>query len=111
MKSDENNRVELAAAFRAALDARQREEIENERSNDGETQMNNELLRAGYDAQQLRIEQLEAWIEQSITRPSMSRELRLEGLEVVEARSPEVRLAVERICPQRTQGLGQTLEI
>jgi len=86
--------------------------IENERSNDGEkTQMNNELLRAGYDAQQLRIEQLESWIEQSITRPSMSRELRLQGLELIEARSPEVRLAVERICPQRTQWLGQTLEI
>jgi len=82
---------------------------ETERS--GEKQMNNELLRAGYDAQQLRIEQLEAWIEQVVARPSMSRELRLQGLELVEARSPEIRLAVERICPSRSQGLEQTLEI
>ena len=85
---------------------------ESERSDHGEnTQMDNELLRAGYDAQQLRIEQLEAWIEQAITRPSMSRELRLQGLELIEARSPDIRLAVERICPQRSQGLGQSLEL
>jgi hypothetical protein len=83
---------------------------ETERSGEN-TQMNDVLLKAGYDVQQLRIEQLEAWIEQSITRPSMSRELRLEGLELVEARSPDIRLAVERICPSRSQGLGQTLEI
>jgi len=85
---------------------------ETERSNDGEnTQMNNELLRAGYDAQKLRIDQLEAWIEQVVTRPSMPRELRMHGLELVEARSPDIRLAVERICPQRSQGLGQSLEL
>ncbi len=81
--------------------------IDNERSGEN-TQMNDAFLKAGYDAQQLRIEQLEAWIEQSITRPSMSRELRLEGLELVEARSPDIRLAVERICPSRSQ--GQSLE-
>jgi hypothetical protein len=101
---------QLVAEFRAAVEAVAT--IETERSNDGENkQMNNELLRAGYDAQQLRIEQLEGWIQQSITRPSMSRELRLQGLELIEARSPEIRLAVERICPSRSHGLEQTLEI
>jgi hypothetical protein len=94
---------QLGAEFRAAVEAVAT--IETERRNHGEnTQMNNELLRAGYDAQQLRIEQLEAWIEQVVARPSMSRELRLDGLELVEARSPDIRLAVERIARAGLKG-------
>jgi hypothetical protein len=73
--------------------------------------MNDAMLRAGYEAQQLRIEELEAWVEQAISRPSMSRELRLQGLDLVEGRSPNTRLAVERICPSQSRGLEQTLEI
>jgi hypothetical protein len=74
--------------------------------------MNEALLVSRYYSQQERIEQLESWIQEAITRPSMSRELRLEGLELVEARSQDIRLAVERICPTRSQGqsLEQTIE-
>jgi hypothetical protein len=72
--------------------------------------MNDTQLRAGYEAQQLRIEQLESWVAEAISRPSMPRELRLQGLELVDARSATIRQAVERICP-RVQGLERTLEI
>jgi hypothetical protein len=65
------------------------------------------------DYSELRIQQLENWIASVITRPSMSRDLRLQGLEIVESKSldPSVREAVERICPRKTQGLERTLEI
>jgi hypothetical protein len=131
VKSAEDNRVELAAEFRAAIVASQLDrELLQEGSSEPRlkprgfigkdilattenenTQMNDALLVSRYYSQQERIEQLESWIQEAITRPSMSRELRLEGLELVEARSPDIRLAVERICPSRSQGLGQTLEI
>ena len=66
-----------------------------------------------------RIEQLESWIEQVITRPAMPRELRLQGLQLVESKwmeevqdkSADIRKAVERICPEQGRELGHTLEI
>jgi hypothetical protein len=81
--------------------------------NGGENTMDDALLKAGYAAQQKRIEQLESWVIEAIGRPSMPRDLRLQGLEIIEERgvSPEVSQAVERICPTRTQGLERSLEI
>lgn len=67
---------------------------------------------------QARIEQLEAWVSEVISRPSMSRETRWQGLEMLEnakTLSPKVRKAVERICPlkptiTREWNLEQTIE-
>jgi hypothetical protein len=78
-------------------------------TNEKEKQMDNSFLRAGYEAQQLRIDQLEAYVAEVISKPSMSREMRMEGLSMVEDRSPMARQAVERICPPR--GLEQGLEL
>jgi hypothetical protein len=89
----------------------ERTENQSQPTQERNTNMNDELLRAGYEAQQARIEELESWIEQAVTRPSMPRELRLQGLELVEAKSPDIRRAVERICPTRVQGLEHSLEI
>jgi erythromycin esterase-like protein len=60
-----------------------------------------------------RIEQLESWVAEAITRPSMSRERRLQGLDILEAQSlnPSVRQAVERICPRQAQSMERSLEI
>jgi hypothetical protein len=71
----------------------------------------NAMLRAGYDAQALRIEQLESWVSEAISKPAMPRELRLEGLELVQDRSPTARQAVERICPSMSRSQGRELEI
>ena len=68
-------------------------------------------LQAGYDAKQQRIDQLEAWVAEAISRPSMPRELRLQGLDLVEARQPGVRQFVERICPSQSRDMGRELEI
>jgi hypothetical protein len=73
--------------------------------------MNDETLEAAYDAQKLRIDRLEAWVAEAISKPSMPRSLRMEGLELVGAERPDVRAAVERICPSRSQGLERQLEI
>jgi hypothetical protein len=62
-------------------------------------------------SKQQRIEQLEAWVAQAISKPSMPRELRLQGMDLVEARSPNVRQAVERICPSQSREMGRELEI
>jgi hypothetical protein len=72
---------------------------------------NDETLEAAYDAQKLRIERLESWVAEAISKPSMPRELRLEGLELVGAERPDVRQSVERICPSKSQGLERSLEI
>jgi hypothetical protein len=71
--------------------------------------MDNAFLQQGYAAQQQQIERLESWVMEAISRPSMPRELRLEGLGLVEDRSPTARQAVERICPR--MGLEQGLEL
>jgi hypothetical protein len=73
--------------------------------------MNDNLLKASYDEQKLRIQQLESWVSEVISRPSMSRELRMEGLELVEVQRPDVRQSVERICPSRGREMGRELEI
>jgi hypothetical protein len=62
---------------------------------------------------QARLEQLEAWVSEVISRPSMSREMRWRGLEMLEearAINPEVRKSVERICPKRLIEHGLELE-
>jgi hypothetical protein len=71
------------------------------------------VLRSGYDEQKLRIAQLESWVAEVISRPWMPTELRMEGLELVGAERPDLRQAVERICPRRTveHGLEQSLEL
>lgn len=69
-------------------------------------QMNDEL-QAQVSAQENRIERLEAWILEVITKPYMPRELRLEGLELMAPASLEVHQAVERVCPRsQTQGIS-----
>jgi hypothetical protein len=73
--------------------------------------MNDETLEAAYDAQKLRIERLESWVSEAISRPSMPRELRMEGLELVGAERPDVRQSVERICPSLGHEMGRQLEI
>jgi hypothetical protein len=73
--------------------------------------MDNAFLRAGYDAQQLRIDALESWVAEAIAKPSMTREMRLQGLELVEAQRPYVKQSVERICPSRSLEQGRFLEI
>ena len=73
--------------------------------------MNDSLLKAGYDEQKLRIERLESWVAEAISKPSMSREMRLQGLDLVDALGPNLRQSVERICPTRVQGLELNLEI
>ena len=47
--------------------------------------MSEAFFRAGYYAKQRDIETLREWIEEAISKPSMSRELRLRGAEVVTA--------------------------
>jgi hypothetical protein len=68
----------------------------------------NGLLAAQVSAQETRIERLEAWILEVITKPSMPRELRLEGLDLMAPASREVHQAVERVCP--TQNQSQQME-
>jgi hypothetical protein len=63
------------------------------------------------DAKSLRIQQLESWIELAISRPAMPRELRMEGLELVQDQSPMARQAVERICPSISREHGRELSI
>jgi hypothetical protein len=46
-----------------------------------------------------------------ISRPSMPRELRMEGLELVGAERPDIRQSVERICPSRGHEMGRELSI
>jgi hypothetical protein len=77
-----------------------------------ENAMKDATLRSGYDEQKLRIAQLESWVAEVISRPWMPRELRMEGLELVGAQRPDVRQAVERICPTQTleQGMEQSIE-
>lgn len=89
------------------------ENTKGDRNMSDKQTLNNEFLRDSYAIAQRRIAQLETWITEAIIKPSMSREMRLEGLEIVEAMNPSqsARLAVERICPTRTQGLEHTLEI
>lgn len=62
---------------------------------------------------QARIEQLEAWVSEVIARPSMSRDARWKGLDLLEesrAINPKVRKSVERICPRRFIEHGLELE-
>jgi hypothetical protein len=73
--------------------------------------MDNEFLRAGNTAQTLRIQQLESWVIEAISKPAMPRELRMEGLEMVQDISPTARQAVERICPSINRSQGRELEI
>jgi hypothetical protein len=73
--------------------------------------IDNELLRAGNSAQHLRIQQLESWVIEAISKPAMPRELRIEGLEMVQDISPTARQAVERICPSMSRSQGRELEI
>jgi hypothetical protein len=68
-------------------------------------EMNDTQVRSQNVLQQDRIEQLESWIQEVISKPSMSREMRLQGLELVQERSSAIRLAVERICPSQSHGL------
>lgn len=69
-------------------------------------QMNDEL-QAQVSAQETRIERLEAWILEVITKPSMSRQHRLEGLDLLSPVDHRVRQSVERIC---TPSQGISLE-
>jgi hypothetical protein len=71
----------------------------------------NAMLRAGYDAQSLRLQQLESWVIEAISKPAMPRELRMEGLELVQDISPTARQAVERICPSMSRAQGRELLI
>lgn len=79
--------------------------------------MSEAFYRAGYYAKQRDVETLRAWIDEAISNPSMSPELRLRGAEVsVASRRAEggyyatledplpkqVREAVDRICASRT---------
>lgn len=79
--------------------------------------MSEAFFRAGYYAKQRDIQTLRAWIDEAISNPSMSLELRLRGAEVsVASRKAEggyyatleyslpkqVREAVDRICANRT---------
>jgi hypothetical protein len=73
--------------------------------------IDNAMLRAGYDAQSLRVQQLESWVIEAISKPSMPRAMRMEGLELVRDISPTARQAVERICPSRNQEMGRELSI
>jgi hypothetical protein len=79
-------------------------------NNDRTTNMNDAALLRSYYSQQDRIQQLESWIAEVISKPALSREMRWQGLELVEGLSPDIRLAVERICPTRSQDLTHTLE-
>jgi len=79
-------------------------------NNDRNTDMNDAALLRSYYSQQDRIQQLESWIAEVISKPALSRELRLQGLELVEGLSADIRPAVERICPPRVQGHSHTLE-
>jgi hypothetical protein len=76
-----------------------------------QSQMNDALLQAGYDAKQQRIDRLESWVAEAISKPSMPRELRMEGLELVGAERPDIRQSVERICPSRGHEMGRELSI
>jgi hypothetical protein len=73
--------------------------------------MKDETLEAAYDAKQQRIERLEAWVAEAISKPSMPRELRMEGLDLVGAERPDIRQSVERICPSRDMSQGMSLEL
>jgi hypothetical protein len=73
--------------------------------------IDNAFLRAGYEAQSLRVQQLESWVIEVISKPAMPRELRMEGLELVQDISPTARQAVERICPSLSRSQGRELEI
>jgi hypothetical protein len=90
---------------------RQEQKSENTTTQDNMQSMDNAFLRAGYDAQSLRVQQLESWIIEAISKPAMPRELRMEGLEMVQDISPTARLAVERICPSMSRSQGRELEI
>jgi hypothetical protein len=73
--------------------------------------MDNELLRAGNSAKDLRMQQMESWIIEAISKPAMPRELRMEGLEMVQDISPMKLKAVEKICPSLSRSHGRELEI
>jgi hypothetical protein len=72
-----------------------------------------QFLRDSYEIGERRIEALQSWITAAISQPAMSREHRLQGLEIIEERSPSqfLRIAVERICPSQSVEQGQELEI
>ena len=76
------------------------------------TNQMNDDLKAQVSAQETRIERLEAWILEVITKPYMPRELRMEGLELMSPASQEVHQAVERVCPtqSREMGMEQSIE-
>jgi hypothetical protein len=79
----------------------------------GETMqtLDNTVQGAALSAKDLRIQQMESWIVEAISRPAMPRELRMEGLEMVQDISPTARQAVERICPSLSRSQGRELSI
>lgn len=76
-----------------------------------ESHQMNDDLKAQVSAQENRIERLEAWILEVISKPYMPRELRLEGMEIMNPVSAEVKKSVERICPTQSLEMGREQSI
>lgn len=104
----------LEAANRANLPRILHEQVEKS-NNEGKNIMSDDIhfseFNSVVDAKQQRIDRLEAWVAEAISKPSMPRELLLQGMDLIEAQRPDVRQSVERICPSRAQRLERSLEI
>jgi hypothetical protein len=83
----------------------------NTREGDSMQTLDNTVQRAALSEKDLRLQQMESWIIEAISKPAMPRELRLEGLEMVQDISPTARQAVERICPSMSRSQGRELQI
>jgi hypothetical protein len=92
-------------------DREPKSEHTNTREGDNMQTLDNTVQRAALSAKDLRIQQMESWIVEAISKPAMPRELRMEGLEMVQDISPTARQAVERICPSLSRSQGRELEI
>jgi hypothetical protein len=88
-----------------------REQKSETRKVDNMQTLDNSVQGTALSAKDLRIQQMESWIVEAISRPAMPRELRMEGLEMVQDISPTARQAVERICPSMSRSQGRELEI
>jgi hypothetical protein len=87
--------------------------------------MSEAFYRAGYYSKQEDIQKLREWIEEAVSQPSMSRSLRLKGVELLSASMTaeggyystltdpvprNVREGVERICPTHSQSYQRNQE-
>jgi hypothetical protein len=104
--TDKEARMMIAA--RAEISQLERSQTRN---GDNMQTLDNTVQGAALSAKDLRIQQMESWIIEAISKPSMPRELRMEGLEMVQDISPTARQAVERICPSLSRSQGRELSI